>query len=150
METQGLFVSAYNKRLHEINDSLSWQLSNHDTSISIRALEAKRRHAHLAARCLALASKAQILRNKGFQMTADEEALKQKLLDLDRGVSDPGLNARGEEIWARMIGVQERARLLRAEVEKGGAEQVGVLDEETEDKAKKVRYFTLYAICDDF
>jgi nuclear pore complex protein Nup54 len=132
-------LTAYNMRLHEINRSLSFLLENHDAKTSIRAMDARRKHAVLKQRCLALASKVQILRNKGFTLTGDEEDLKVKLMALDKGVSDPGLGARAEEIWARMITVQERARLLRAEIEKSGVEQTKVLDEEIEAKAKKVR-----------
>jgi nuclear pore complex protein Nup54 len=48
------------------------------------------------------------------------------------------LGARGEEIWARMLIVQERARLLKSEIEKNGQETVDILDEEMSRRAKKV------------
>ena len=75
-------------------------------------------------------------------MGGDEEDLRTKLLALERGVSDPGLGARGEEIWARMLTVQERTRLLQSEIEKSGAETPDMLDEEMSRRAKKVCCFT--------
>lgn len=72
-------------------------------------------------------------------MGGDEEDLKSKLVALEKGVSDPGLEARQEEIWARMVTVQERARLLKTEIEKNGQPAGQVLDEQTNKRAQKVR-----------
>lgn len=78
-------------------------------------------------------------------MGGDEEILREKLQSLDRSVCDPGLGARAEEIWARMISVQERARLLQRELDKSGAENHATLDEEMSRRAKKVHSpFDLY------
>jgi nuclear pore complex protein Nup54 len=131
-------VNAYNSALHSINDSLTALLQKHDTQMSIRAMDAKRKHNTIKQRCLALATKVQILQNRGYQLGGVEEDLKIKLMALDKGVSDPGLGARAEEIWARMITVQERAKLLKSEIEKAGIHSDSVLDEETDQRAKKV------------
>lgn len=128
----------YNLRLHEINNSLSKMLSDHDTRTSIRAMDARRKHAVLRQRCLALATKVQLLRNRGYSMDGAEEDLKAKLQALEKGVTDPGLSASGEEIWARMLTVQERAKLLKAEIEKNGADNAVGLDEEMNEQAKKI------------
>lgn len=74
-------------------------------------------------------------------MGGDEEDLRAKLVALEKGISDPGINARAEEIWARMITVQERAKLLKADIEKSGSQSLTTLDEATEKQAKKVCYF---------
>jgi nuclear pore complex protein Nup54 len=132
-------LAHYNARLHEINNSLSLMLQTHDTKTSIRAMDARRRHTVLKQRCLALATKVQVLRNRGYALGGDEEDLKTKLQALERGVSDPGLGARGEEIWARMLTVQERAKLLKAELEKSGSDAPDGLDENMTQQAKKVR-----------
>jgi len=71
-------------------------------------------------------------------MGGDEEDLRAKLMTLEKSINDPGLGARGEEIWARMLIVQERARLLQSEIEKNGQETVDILDEEMSRRAKKV------------
>jgi len=77
-------------------------------------------------------------------MGGDEEDLRTKLLALEKNVNDPALNARGEEIWARMLIVQERARLLKSEIERAGTDAPDILDEEMSSRAKKVcSYFTL-------
>jgi nuclear pore complex protein Nup54 len=101
-------------------------------------MDARRKHVVLKQRCLALATKVQILRNRGYAMGGDEEDLKTKLQALERGVTDPALSARGEEIWARMLTVQERAKLLKAEIEKSGSDDPVGLDEAMDQQAKKV------------
>ncbi|RFU28589.1 hypothetical protein B7463_g7762, partial [Scytalidium lignicola] len=138
IKTQQRNLAEFNARLHEINSSLSAMLQNHDTRTSIRAMDARRKHLVLKQRALALATKVQVLRNRGYALGSDEEELRDKLMMLERGVSDPGLGARSEEIWARMISVQERAKLLRNELEKSGAESYDVLDEDSSRRAKKI------------
>jgi nuclear pore complex protein Nup54 len=131
-------LASFNQKLHEINNSLEAMLSRHDLILSVRALDAKRKHTVLKQRALALATKVQILRNKGYNMEHDEQHLKEKLQGLERQVCDPGLSARAEEIWARMVGVRERARVLKEEIGKstGGSDES--LDEESVRRAEKV------------
>ena len=71
-------------------------------------------------RTLALATKVQILHNRGYAMDQAEEELRKKLLELEKKTFDPVLGGRQEEIWARMSGVRERARILQEETEKLG------------------------------
>ena len=75
-------------------------------------------------------------------MDSAEEELREKLLKLERNISDPALNGRAEEIWARMVSVRERARLLQREFERAGQvvgeEVAGAMDEEVMKRAKKV------------
>jgi len=71
-------------------------------------------------RTLALATKVQILRNRGYVMDQAEEELKKKLVELEKQTFDPVLGGRQEEIWARMSGVRERAQILQKETEKLG------------------------------
>lgn len=75
-------------------------------------------------------------------MDGPEEELKRKLLELKNKVVDPALSGRSEEIWARMVNVRERGRLLQLEFEKAGRSmtdpQSQGLDEEVAKKAKKV------------
>ncbi|PVH76318.1 hypothetical protein DL98DRAFT_465294 [Cadophora sp. DSE1049] len=137
-------LSNFNTRLHEINASLTKMMQDHETKTSIRTIDARRKHVVLKQRCLALATKVQVLRNRGYAMAGDEEDLRTKLLALEKNVTDPGLGARGEEIWARMLIVQDRARTLRNEIEKAGTEAPDVLDEETSRQAKKVCFTILH------
>jgi nuclear pore complex protein Nup54 len=131
-------LANFNARLHEINNSLSSMMQNHETGTSVRAMDARRKHVVLKQRCLALATKVQVLRNRGYAMGSDEEVLRTKLMALEKKMTDPGLDARSEEIWARMLLVQERARLLKSEIEKSGTETFDILDEEMSRRAKKV------------
>ena len=114
-------VQTLQARLHEINNSLDEQLKQHDLDVSVRAVDAKRRHATLRRRCLQLATKIQVLRNRGYVMDSAEEELKTKLSDLGRKAFDPSLSSRQEEIWARMVAMQERAKVLHQESESAGA-----------------------------
>jgi nuclear pore complex protein Nup54 len=117
---QNLAVAGLQTRLHEINNSLKLMKSTHELEIASRISEAKRRHIVSTQRTLALASKVQILRNRGYAMDQAEEELKKKLVELERKTFDPVLGGRQEEIWARMSGVRERARRLQEETEKLG------------------------------
>lgn len=74
-----------------------------------------------------------------------EEELKEKLLKLEREVFDPSLTGREQEIWARMLGIRERGKRLKAQMEKVTPVANGdepVLDEETVQTAKKVMILT--------
>ncbi|RKF73602.1 Nucleoporin NUP57 [Golovinomyces cichoracearum] len=131
-------LANFNARLHEINSSLSQMMRDHETRNSIKALDARRKHVVLKQRCLVLATKVQVLRNRGYALGGDEEDLKIKLLALERQVNDPALGARGEEIWARMVAVQERAKVLNQETRKAGLEVTNPMDEEFTRRAKKI------------
>lgn len=138
-------LMGYNMRLHEINEALNALLQKHDVVISVRTLAAKRKHQALSHRCLVLATKVQVLRNRGYAMSGDEEDLKGKLLLLERGVFEPGLGGRGEEIWARMMAIRERATMLQQEMERSARETTNgrddtttAVDESTLKKAAKI------------
>jgi nuclear pore complex protein Nup54 len=142
LKTQQMAVNQLNIRVHEINDSLKLRIEEHDLKFSVRTQEARRKHIALSRRCLALATKAQVLRNRGYALDSAEEDLKDKLSKLERTAFDPVLSGRQEEIWARMTVVRERAQMLKEETEKlgkkvGAAEQEP-LDEENMKKVKKV------------
>jgi len=135
-------VTLLQQRLHEINNSLAAMLQNHDLEISVRTVDAKRRHVALSQRSLQLATKVQLLRNRGYAMDSAEEELRQKLTELERGAFDPLLSGRQEEIWARMVGIRARARILQEEMEKSGVSDAHAsrddIDEEVLRKVKKV------------
>ncbi|KAI9655162.1 MAG: hypothetical protein M1821_005645 [Bathelium mastoideum] len=134
-------VTALQARLHEINNSLAAMRAQHELATSVRAADARRRHTALGQRCLALAARVQVLRNRGYAMDGAEEALRKRLVLLERGVCDPGLGGRQEEIWARMVSTRERARVLQEEAEKMGERVRGGeegLDEEVIVKTKKI------------
>ena len=140
--TQKAILAQYNQALHQINAQLDQILSQHDLQTSVRALNARRRHALLRQRCLALASKVQVLRNRGYALDKDEDELKTKLESLDRRMADPALSARTEELWSRLILLRGYSDSLRSEVNGRAADaaQEGGLGEEVEAKAKKVSF----------
>jgi nuclear pore complex protein Nup54 len=145
IEIQQQNLAGFNSRLHEINNALSIMMQDHETKTSVRAIDARRKHLVLKQRCLALATKVQVLRNRGYAMGGDEEDLRTKLSTLEKHVNDPGLHAKEEEIWARMVTVRERANILKNEIEKSGQESLDSIDEDTARRAKKVKLFqTIY------
>lgn len=142
-------IAKCNMLLHEINTSLDIQLETHNQKVAAKLAECKRRQAAASRRTLALAVKVQILRNKGYVMDNAEEELKSKLEKLERAVCDPALDAREQEIWARMLGIRERAKRLKAEMDKitpAALAEEPVLDEETVQQAKEVCSFHPYTV----
>jgi nuclear pore complex protein Nup54 len=59
-----------------------------------------------------LAAKVQVLKNRGYALQPEEEQLKKRLDALTKAVQDPASYGRMNEIWARMMVVQEKARLM--------------------------------------
>ena len=131
-------------RLHEINNGLSNLLRTHDLQISTRTDECRRRHLNLSQKCLALAVKVQVLRNRGYAMDSAEEELRKKLLSLEKNVLDPAVNGRADEIWARMVSVRERGRQLQHELDKAGrslsSDQGQKIDDDVMKRAQKVSH----------
>ncbi|KAJ5166874.1 Nucleoporin NUP57 [Penicillium canariense] len=136
------FLAMMQTRLHEINNCLTDLLSRHDLKISVKVGDARRKHIVLSKRCLALAAKTQVLRNRGYAMDDAEEELKKKLAELERSVFDASLNGRGEEIWARMLAIHEHSKRLQAEMDRAGANVATngaeEIDEQTMKTAKKI------------
>lgn len=148
MVTQQQTLTLLQGRLHEIYNGLTALLRRHDLEISARGAECRRRHVRLSQKCLTLATKTQILRNRGYAMDAEEEQLRQKLVDLEKRALDPALHGRSEEIWARMVTVRNRGMALNVELERLGhtarstginADASTVLDDSMMMKVKQVR-----------
>ncbi|KAL2127176.1 hypothetical protein VTI74DRAFT_11205 [Chaetomium olivicolor] len=131
-------IIEFNNKLHAINASLDAILSRHDLEHTVRAFNARRRHAELSKRCLVLASRVQVLRNRGYALSGDEDELKQKLQQIDKRIQDPALSARMEELWSRLIILRGYADNLKDEINKPGFAESDGLGEEVEAKAKKI------------
>jgi len=134
MNLQEAAVAALYSRVNEINESLRQRIEEHDLKFTVRTQEARRKHIALSRRTLALATKVQVLRNRGYALDGAEEELKSKLDKLKETAFDPVLSGRQEEIWARMTVVRERAQMLKDETERLG-KQAGSLDQEPIDDA---------------
>ncbi|KAF8426613.1 nucleoporin complex subunit 54-domain-containing protein [Tirmania nivea] len=116
-------VYAFRTTLHAIQEKLSTLSQKHDLATSIKLDDCRRRHISLARRALALAAQVQVLKNRGYALQPEEEQLKKKLDALGKSVFDPSIVGRVNEIWARMMVVRERARMMEGELEmKGGGE----------------------------
>ncbi|KAK4140156.1 nucleoporin complex subunit 54-domain-containing protein [Dichotomopilus funicola] len=131
-------IVEFNNKLHAINASLDAILSRHDLDHTVRALNARRRHAELSRRCLALASRVQVLRNRGYALSGDEDELRQKLAQIDKHIQDPAMGARMEELWSRLVILRSYAENLKEQINDTGFPEADGLDEEIEAKAKKI------------
>lgn len=142
LEKSTMAVSQLQMRMHEINDSLANMMQTHELTVSVRTADARRRHMALSQRCLALATKVQVLRSRGYALDGAEEALKQKLVELEKSAFDPVLSGRQEEVWARLSDLRDRAMLLQEETDKlgkdGKADEDEALDEETMKQIRKI------------
>lgn len=130
-------IGDFSARLHQINGSIDLLLQRHELDTEVRALAARRRQAAIHARCLALAARVQILRNRGYALSGDEDDLNRRLQKLEREVQDPAVGAREEELWSRLIVLRGYSDRLNKEMGKPAAEG-GELDEETQTKAKRI------------
>jgi nuclear pore complex protein Nup54 len=134
VETQAKSVLEMRNRLHEMNNSLSAVMDKHQQSITVRIENAKRQHQVLSQRCLHLAVKVQVLRNRGYALDAAEEGLRRTLIDLNQRVHDDGLSGREDEIWARMVALRERTRWLEEEGKRVAA-QVDTQQQQSQNRA---------------
>ncbi len=123
VEYQARTVNEMRARLHEMNNSLNAIMATHQQSITVRLENARRQHAALSQRCLRLAVKAQVLRNRGYPLDVAEESLRKSLQGLEAKVFDPQYSAREEEVWARMVALRDRARWLEEEGKRIAAQQ---------------------------
>ncbi|KAK4631812.1 Nucleoporin NUP57 [Fulvia fulva] len=115
VETQAKIVEEMRVRLHEMNNSLSAVMDAHQQRMTVRIETAKKQHQVLSQRCLRLAVKVQVLRNRGYALDAAEEGLRKTLIALEKRVMDPGSAGREDEIWARMVTLRERTSWLEEE-----------------------------------
>jgi len=142
LKTQKRAISEFNTRLHQVNSSLDAILQRHELETEVRALAARRRQTAINERCLALAARVQILRNRGYALSGDEDDLNRRLQKLEREVQDPAVGAREEELWSRLIVLRGYSDRLNKELDKPAAEGAE-LDEETQVKAKRVSHASL-------
>ena len=105
-------VQVFRTELYAIQEKLNAIRGRHDLITSIKLEDCRRRHMALARRALSLAAKVQVLKNRGYALQPEEEALKKRLEGLVKTVQDPAATGRMNEIWARMMVVQEKARLM--------------------------------------
>lgn len=138
LKTQRAVIAIFNQKLHEINNCLDAILSKHDLDWSVKMIESRRKHDSLRRRTLVLARKAQVLRNRGYALSADEDELRIKLENMERSVQDPAVNARLDELWSRLIFLREQAQVLKEELAKKGLTEEQVMDSDMEVKIKKV------------
>lgn len=138
LKTQKRAVSDFNTRLHQINGSLDAVLQRHELETEVRAVAARRRQTTISERCLALAARVQVLRNRGYALSGDEDDLSSRLQNLEREVQDPAVGAREEELWSRLIVLRGYADQLSKEMDKPSGIEEETIDPDREAKAKRV------------
>lgn len=140
LKTQKRAVSDFNTRLHQINGSLDAILQRHELETEVRAVAARRRQTTISERCLALAARIQVLRNRGYALSGDEDDLSSRLQILERDVQDPAVGAREEELWSKLIVLRGYADQLSKELDKPAGPEGEGIDPEREAKAKRVSF----------
>lgn len=138
LKTQKRAVADFNTRLHQINGSLDAILQRHELETEVRAVAARRRQTTISERCLALAARVQVLRNRGYALSGDEDDLSSRLQNLEREVQDPAVGAREEELWSSLIVLRGYADQLSKEMDKPSGTEGETIDPEREAKAKRV------------
>ncbi|KAK6361646.1 hypothetical protein TWF730_005364 [Orbilia blumenaviensis] len=116
MQQQENQIAVYRATLHSINNRLTELSRNHDIKTTIKLAEAVSRHQQLAHRTLSLSAKVQVLKNRGYALQPEEDQLKKKLEALTKIVSDPSVNGRMNEIWARMQIINQKAKQMEHEI----------------------------------
>ncbi|KAF3921507.1 hypothetical protein ABW21_db0209756 [Orbilia brochopaga] len=116
MQQQENQIKVYRATLHGINNRLVELSRNHDLKTTIKLAEAVSRHQQLAHRTLSLSAKVQVLKNRGYALQPEEEQLRKRLESLMKTVSDPGVNGRMNEIWARMQIINQKAKQMEHEI----------------------------------
>ncbi|RDA95298.1 hypothetical protein CP533_3494 [Ophiocordyceps camponoti-saundersi (nom. inval.)] len=139
LRTQTRAISEFNTRLHQVNAGLDALLQRHELETEVRALAARRRQTAIGERCLSLAARLQVVRNRGYALSSDEDDLKNRLQGLEREVQDPALGAREEELWSRLIVLRGYSDRLNRDVDHPAGSDGEPLDSETYAKAKRVR-----------
>lgn len=95
-------INAYRVRMHELNEKLNELSNRHDLHTSVKLLEMKERQRALARKTLALIVKLEVLTNRGWSLTPDEELYRQKLHDLLKKAEDPAVFGSLNEVGARI------------------------------------------------
>ncbi|KAK6528699.1 hypothetical protein TWF694_003941 [Orbilia ellipsospora] len=116
MQQQEHQITIYRATLHGINNRLTELSRDHDLKTTIKLAEAVSRHQQLAHRTLSLSAKVQVLKNRGYALQPEEEQLRKRLEALMKTISDPGVNGRMNEIWARMQIINQKAKQMEHEI----------------------------------
>ncbi|KAK9235121.1 nucleoporin complex subunit 54-domain-containing protein [Lipomyces kononenkoae] len=132
-------VIAYQVRMHEINSRLTQLITRHDLYTTVKIAELKARHAAVAHRTLSLAAKVQVLKSRGYALRPDEEVLKRKFEELTRVLNDPAVFGKINEVWARMMVVRDRIKVLNEQTRQTGEQWENAIDwEKDDDQLEKI------------
>ncbi|ORX88786.1 hypothetical protein K493DRAFT_74561 [Basidiobolus meristosporus CBS 931.73] len=102
-EQQEMQALAHKAKLEEIADKIKKLQEKHSLDTLVKMKEYKRRHMDLAHRVLQLMKQVQVLRNKGYSIRPEEEALKTRLENLHLELRKPSqYRSRLHELWSQV------------------------------------------------
>ena len=108
-----------------------------ETSVKIEAYKRKQRR--IVHQVFSLMKNVQILRNRGFSLRAEEEALITRLLAMDRDLAKPSVfRGRLNEIWAYVQQLKDADRL------NGGRQALTVLNTDENEMKPLVQVISIY------
>lgn len=111
LNQQNQQINAYRVRMHELNEKLNELSNRHDLHTSVKLLEMKERQLALARKTLALIVKLEVLTNRGWSLTPDEELYRQKLKELLKRAEDPAVFGSLNEVGARIKAMNQTSKV---------------------------------------
>ncbi|KAJ3329452.1 hypothetical protein HDU76_007887 [Blyttiomyces sp. JEL0837] len=103
----------HRSKLEDISEQLDSIERKHHLETATKVEEFKRRHAELAHRVLKIMSTVEVLRNKGYPIRAEEEALRGRLEAMDTQLKKPAhFRGRIQELQATHRMLKESRKLL--------------------------------------
>ncbi|KAI7908043.1 nucleoporin complex subunit 54-domain-containing protein [Cokeromyces recurvatus] len=147
MEIQSKQLELHQEKLKEATERLSTVQRQYLLGTLVKLEEHKRRHTYLTQRLLRLLRYSQVLRYKGFPLTADEEQSMNKLSQMISQIDNPEqLNAKLVTLWnqlqaikAQKSGEQDRKTEIWRTVNE---EDTNIIAKVLEDEQKGIKHVT--------
>jgi len=135
IETQDKQSQAHKIKLEQLNQKMKEVRRKHAIETVVKLQEYKRRHVDLTQRVIQFLKYAQILRNKGFSIESDEEALRSKLETVQSHLQQSEqFHGKLNQLWAQLQLVRESSRIYGGQDGDKGWASVSEKDMETISK----------------
>jgi nuclear pore complex protein Nup54 len=131
---QATQIHAYRVRIHEIADTLKQLQDRHSVHTQPACVALQRRQGAAQARLLALATRVQVLKSRGYALRPEEATLRTRLETLRSaapgGLQDPATFGRLEECRAKLVLLKQREQQIAQQTKSRGYQRKVQLEEE--------------------
>lgn len=135
IETQDRQCQAHRIKLEQLDQKMKEVRRKHTIETIVKLQEYKRRHIDLTQRVIQFLKYAQILRNKGFSIENDEEALRAKLENVQSHLQQSEqFHGKLNQLWAQLQLVRESSRIYGGDEDDKGWASVSEKDMQTISK----------------